>query len=478
MIRRTKVVATLGPASSDAKTLMRMIEAGLDVVRINFSHGSPDEHRARVTLVRALARKAGRAVGVLVDLQGPKIRVGKFKDGKILLESGAKFVLDAECKLGDQKMVGLDYKNLPNDVHPGDTLLLDDGRIVLGVTNVRGPKITTVVEQGGPLSNNKGINRKGGGLTAPALTEKDKQDIKLAAELKADFLAVSFPRSGEDVRWARDLFVKAGGHGLIVSKIERAEAIPVLEEIIDAADVIMVARGDLGVEVGDAAVPGLQKRMIRMARARNKIVITATQMMESMITNPIPTRAEVSDVANAVLDGTDAVMLSAESAAGKYPVEAVEAMHRVCYEAEKDYDSQHLQEQRLPRQFERIDQAIAMSAVHVAAHLNKVKAIASLTQSGTSVMWLSRSNTLVPIYALSSEKVTRRKLTLFRGVYPYPFEQNTEDRDQILHDAEEELRARGAVEDGDLILLTIGEPIGKSGGTNTLKIVKVGEHRN
>jgi pyruvate kinase len=253
MIRRTKVVATLGPASSDAKTLTRMIEAGLDVVRINFSHGAPDEHRARVNLVRQLARKAGRAVGVLVDLQGPKIRVGKFKDGKITLEPGAKFVLDAECKLGDQHVVGLDYKNLPNDVHPGDTLLLDDGRIVLGVTGVRGPKISTVVEQGGPLSNNKGINRKGGGLTAPALTEKDKQDIKLAAELKADFLAVSFPRSGEDVRWARDLFNKAGGHGLIVSKIERAEAIPALEEILDASDAIMVARGDLAVEVGDAA---------------------------------------------------------------------------------------------------------------------------------------------------------------------------------------------------------------------------------
>jgi pyruvate kinase len=323
MIRRTKVVATLGPASSDAKTLTRMIDAGLDVVRINFSHGTPDEHRARVNLVRQLARKAGRAVGVLVDLQGPKIRVGRFKDGKINLEPGAKFVLDAECKLGDQNVVGLDYKNLPNDVRPGDTLLLDDGRIVLGVTSVRGPKIFTVVEQGGPLSNNKGINRKGGGLTAPALTEKDKQDIKLAAELKADFLAVSFPRSGDDVRWARDLFTKAGGHGLIVSKIERAEAIPALEEILDASDAIMVARGDLAVEVGDAAVPALQKRMIRMAREKQKLTITATQMMESMISSPIPTRAEVSDVANAVLDGTDAVMTSAETAAGKYPAETI-----------------------------------------------------------------------------------------------------------------------------------------------------------
>lgn len=477
-LRKTKIVATLGPSSSSEAMLAQMIDAGVDVVRLNFSHGTAEDHIARADLVRKLGWERRRPVGVLCDLQGPKIRIGKFEHGRIELQDGDRFILDAACPLGNRQRVGLDYKTLPQEVEPGAVLLLDDGRIVMTVVAVKDQEVHCVVDVGGVLSNNKGINRKGGGLAAEALTDKDKQDIKTAAALEADFVAISFPRSGADVEYARQLVRAAGCQASIVAKIERAEAIPVLEEIIDAADVIMVARGDLGVEVGDAAVPGLQKRMIRMARARNKIVITATQMMESMITNPIPTRAEVSDVANAVLDGTDAVMLSAESAAGKYPVEAVEAMHRVCYEAEKDFDSQHLQEQRLPRQFERIDQAIAMSAVHVAAHLNKVKAIASLTQSGTSVMWLSRSNTLVPIYALSSEKVTRRKLTLFRGVYPYPFEQNTEDRDQILHDAEEELRARGAVEDGDLILLTIGEPIGKSGGTNTLKIVKVGEHRN
>jgi pyruvate kinase len=309
MLRRTKIVATLGPASSDKKTLARMVDAGLDVVRINFSHGSPAEHRKRVELVRFLARRAGRAIGVLVDLQGPKIRIGRFRDGKVNLKPGGKFVLDAECELGDEHLVGLDYRSLPNDVHPGDTLLLDDGRIVLGVASVRGPRISCVVEQGGVLSNNKGINRKGGGLTAPALTEKDMRDIKLAAELKADFLGVSFPRSGSDIRWARDLMHKAGGRALTVAKIERAEAITALEDILDAADCVMVARGDLAVEVGDAVVPALQKRMIRLARERNRITITATQMMESMISNPIPTRAEVSDVANAVLDGTDAVML-------------------------------------------------------------------------------------------------------------------------------------------------------------------------
>lgn len=473
MIRRTKVVATLGPASSDAKTLSRMIDAGLDVVRINFSHGAPDEHRARVNLVRALARKAGRAVGVLVDLQGPKIRVGRFKDGKIQLEPGAKFVLDAECKLGDQDTVGLDYKNLPNDVRPGDTLLLDDGRIVLGVTSVRGAKITTVVEQGGPLSNNKGINRKGGGLTAPALTEKDKQDIKLAADLKADFLAVSFPRSGEDVRWARDLFVKAGGHGLIVSKIERAEAIPALEEILDASDAIMVARGDLAVEVGDAAVPALQKRMIRMARDKQKLTITATQMMESMISSPIPTRAEVSDVANAVLDGTDAVMTSAETAAGKYPAETIAAMVRVCIEAEKE-DTPQVERRRGSEQTD-VENAIARATAFTASGL-PIKAIAALTQSGRTALMMSRMAIAAPIYAMSSVIETRRRVTLFRGVHPVRFK-GARNPEKALHLAEDELIKRGVVQRGDLIVLTIGEPFGRAGGTNTLKIVKVGEHR-
>ena len=450
-----------------------MIDAGLDVVRINFSHGTPDEHRARVNLVRQLARKAGRAVGVLVDLQGPKIRVGRFKDGKINLEPGAKFVLDAECKLGDQNVVGLDYKNLPNDVRPGDTLLLDDGRIVLGVTSVRGPKIFTVVEQGGPLSNNKGINRKGGGLTAPALTEKDKQDIKLAAELKADFLAVSFPRSGDDVRWARDLFTKAGGHGLIVSKIERAEAIPALEEILDASDAIMVARGDLAVEVGDAAVPALQKRMIRMAREKQKLTITATQMMESMISSPIPTRAEVSDVANAVLDGTDAVMTSAETAAGKYPAETIAAMVRVCVEVEKE-DSL-LQGRRGGPGLIDVENSVARATAFTAAGL-PIKAIAALTQSGRTALLMSRMAISVPIYAMSSVIETRRRVTLFRGVHPVRFK-GARNPEKALQMAEDELIHRGVVQNGDLIVLTIGEPFGRAGGTNTMKIVKVGEHR-
>jgi pyruvate kinase len=473
MPRRTKIVATLGPASSDPKTLARMIEAGLDVVRMNFSHGTAAEHSKRVELVRSLARKAGRAIGVLVDLQGPKIRIGRLKEGKVTLAAGAKFVLDAECEMGDQHRVGLDYKNLPNDVRPADTLLLDDGRIVLGVVSVRGPLITTVVEQGGQLSNNKGINRKGGGLTAPALTEKDMQDIKVAAELKADFLGISFPRSGADIKWARDLMHKAGGRALTVAKIERAEAIPALDDILDASDCIMVARGDLAVEVGDAAVPALQKRMIRMAREKNRITITATQMMESMIANPIPTRAEVSDVANAVLDGTDAVMLSAETAAGRYPVETVAAMARVCVEAEKeDTLSQERRNAGAPAELE---EAIARATVFTANNLS-IKAVAAMTQSGKTALLISRMHTNVPVYAMSSVIETRRRVTLFRGVYPVKFT-GARNPEKALHMAEDELLSRGVVQRGDYIVLTIGEPFGKAGGTNTMKIVKVGEHR-
>ena len=474
-LRKTKIVATLGPASDDPEVLGRMLDAGVDVVRLNFSHGTAEQHIRRAEMVREMARQRRRPIGVLCDLQGPKIRIGKFEHDKITLAAGARFILDANCKLGNQERVGLDYRELPNEVSVGSVLLLDDGRVVMTVTAVLGGEIHCIVDIGGTLSSNKGINRQGGGLSADSLTDKDREDIKTAAALEADYVAISFPRSGADVQLARNLLRAAGGRGDIVAKIERAEAIPVLAEIIDAADVIMVARGDLGVEVGDAAVPGLQKRMIRMARAQNKLVITATQMMESMITSPIPTRAEVSDVANAVLDGTDAVMLSAETATGLHPVEAISAMHRVCLEAEKDYDSQHLK-QTVNQLFKRIDESIAMAAIFTAEHL-KVKAIACMTQSGSSVMWLSRSNTTVPIYALTPEKDTRRKLTLYRGVYPFRFEQASHDRDTILELAEEQLREVGAVRDGDLILLTIGEPIGKSGGTNTLKIVKVGEHR-
>lgn len=472
MLRRTKIVATLGPASDNPDVLYNMIQAGVDLVRLNFSHGTAEDHIRRAEQVRSIARARGRAVGVLVDLQGPKIRIGKFENGKIQLEKGDRFILDATCALGNQERVGLDYKDLPNDVRRGSTLLLDDGRIVMWVEKVEGSEIVCKVIQGGTLSNNKGINQLGGGLSADALTEKDKEDIKTAAALKADYIAVSFPRDAADMQLARKLMREAGGKSLLVAKVERAEAITNLDAILDASDAIMVARGDLGVEVGDAAVPALQKRMIREARFKNKLAITATQMMESMITSPIPTRAEVSDVANAVIDGTDAVMLSAETAAGQYPVETVEAMSRVCIEAEKERESSFT-DYRLSMEFQHIDESIAMATMFTAYHL-KVKAIAAMTQTGSTPLWMSRLGADVPIYALTPEVETRRKVTLFRGVYPINFKPSTTDSELALKEAVDELRRRGAVRDGDRILITIGEPIGKTGGTNTMKIVRVG----
>ena len=474
MQRSTKIVATLGPASSEREVLKRMIAAGVDVVRMNFSHGQREDHVRRAELLRELSREQQRTVGLMVDLQGPKIRIGKFETGSVRLEKGAPFVLDADSGLGNQERVGVDYKELPRDVRAGDVLLLDDGRIVLDVREVQGSQICTVVRHGGELSNNKGINRQGGGLTAPALTAKDMEDIKTATQLKADFLAVSFPRSGADMHMARELMCAAGGQALLIAKIERAEAITALAEIIDASDAIMVARGDLAVEVGDAAVPAMQKRMIRLARERNKLTITATQMMESMITSPVPTRAEVSDVANAVLDGTDAVMLSAETASGKYPVETVEAMARVCLEAEKSSEVT-LDREFLDRVFTRVDQSIAMGALFTAYHL-EVKAIAALTQSGSTALWMSRLNCRVPIYALTPEVSTRYRLSLFRDVHPLMLHYVGDNPEMLLRLAEEKLVEAGAVRDGDLIVVTVGEPIGQPGGTNTLKIVKVSEH--
>jgi pyruvate kinase len=476
MLRSTKIVATLGPASSDPAVLERMVRAGVDVVRLNFSHGTADDHRKRAELVRDISRKAERTVGIMCDLQGPKIRIGKFRDGKVTLEAGARFVLDAGCEQGDAERVGLDYKELPRDVEEGAVLLLDDGKIVLEVTAVRGDEVQTLVRHGGVLSNNKGINRQGGGLTAPALTAKDMEDVRTAAQLHADYLAVSFPKSGADMYMARELLRAAGGKAMLIAKIERAEAVKqdALLSIMGACDGIMVARGDLAVEVGNAAVPALQKRMIRLAREHNKLTITATQMMESMISSPVPTRAEVSDVANAVLDGTDAVMLSAESASGRYPVQTIEAMDRICVEAEQT-QTISLDQDFLNRLFTRVDQSIAMGALFTAFHL-KVKAIAALTESGATALWMSRLNCGVPIYALTSQTATRYRCSLFRDTYPLMVKYIGHDREELLREAENVLVENGVVEHGDLIVLTIGEPIGKAGGTNTMKIVRVGEH--
>jgi pyruvate kinase len=465
----------LGPATDEPKVLDKIIQAGVDLVRINFSHGKPEEHLERVEKVRNRARAHGRQVGVLADLQGPKIRIEKFRDGKVLLEEGQSFVLDAalDHDSGDHDRVGIAYKQLPEDVNRGDTLLLDDGRLVLWVDKVEGPQVVCRVVVGGVLSDRKGINKQGGGLSAPALTDKDKEDIKLAAKMEADYVAISFPRSADDVNEARALLRAAGGHGEIVAKIERAEALEVIDEIIAASGAIMVARGDLGVEIGDAALVPWQKRLIKQARSMNRPVITATQMMESMITNQIPTRAEVFDVANAVLDGTDAVMLSAETAMGKYPDKAIAAMDRICLEAEKQriaITSDH----RINTEFTHIDEAIAMASMYVANHL-KVKAIASLTESGATPLWMSRISSGIPIYAMTRHSGTKRKVTLYRGVYPVAFDVTTSDHVQVNREAIDELVRRGAVRDGDLVIITKGDLMGVHGGTNAMKIVRVGE---
>jgi pyruvate kinase len=477
MARSTKIVATLGPASSDPLVLERMLAAGVDVVRFNFSHGSAADHLERAQRVREAAARIGRDIAIMADLQGPKVRVGRFEKGRVVLRPGAPFVLDANAELGDEGRVGLDYKDLPKDVRAGDTLLLNDGLIVLDVERVEGSEIQTIVRIGGELSDNKGINKQGGGLSAPALTGKDVRDIETAMQCGADYVAVSFVKNRTDVEMARQLATIAGEkHGVrpqIIAKIERAEAIPLLREILEATDGIMVARGDLAVEVGNAAVPALQKRMIKMARAANKLAITATQMMESMIVNAVPTRAEVSDVANAVLDGTDAVMLSAETAAGKYPVEVVEAMVSIVTEADRS-ETVELDMQFIDQTFTRVDQSIAYGALFTAFHL-RCAAICALTESGSTTLWMSRHDVDIPIYALTPSAATARRLALYRNVRPLHFAAGA-DRDSALAAAERLLLDKGVVTRGDLIVITIGEPMGQAGGTNTLKIVRVGEH--
>lgn len=477
MFRRTKIIATLGPATDDLDVLDKIIKAGVDLVRLNFSHQSAEAHQQRLeTIQRSCKNDYGRPIGVIADLQGPKIRIEKFKSGSIVLEKGAPFILDAawSSDLGHQERVGITYKQLPKDVRRGDILLLDDGRIELKVKNIQGTEISCRVVVGGPLSSYKGINRKGGGLSAAALTHKDRTDISIAAAMQVDYLAVSFCRNAEDIREARRLFRAAGGTGGIIAKIERAEALANHEEIIRAADAIMVARGDLGVEIGDANLPPTQKLLIKKARELDKVVITATQMMESMRENPIPTRAEVSDVANAVFDGTDAVMLSAETSIGKYPEEVVIAMDRICREAEKQ-PIVRVSTHRMDSQFGRIDEAIAMATMYTANHLLKIKAIAALTESGSTPLWMSRIHSGIPIFALSRQVTTCRRVTLYRGVYPLHIGDlemvDTVEANQLIIG---ELLRRGAVSQGDLVIITKGDLKGIPGGTNLMKIVCVG----
>lgn len=475
MRRRTKIVTTIGPASENYEMLEKLLKAGANVFRLNFSHGSPEEHMGRASRIRELAAKLGLQVAILGDLQGPKIRVSTFKDGKIWLNIGDSFTLDADLPRGEghQTAVGLDYKELPNDVVAGDLLMLDDGRVQLEVTSVEGNKVHTKVVVGGPLSDKKGINKKGGGLSADALTEKDKADIITAAKINVDYLAVSFPRNGADMEYARELAKAAGLDTQLVAKVERAEVVAsdeALDEVILASDALMVARGDLGVEIGDPELVGVQKKMISRARALNRAVITATQMMESMISQPMPTRAEVMDVANAVLDGTDAVMLSAETASGKYPEETVKAMAGVCVGAEK-HPRVNISRHRLNDSFDSYQETAAMAAMYAANHLNGVKAIVALTDSGKTPLMMSRITSGLPIYGMSRHARTLAKMALYRGVQPVPFDSSTHTEDTLIRGALDCLLDKGLIQKGDMVIMTKGDIANTSGTTNTMKIL-------
>ena len=473
--RRTKIIATLGPATDDPKVMEALIREGLNVVRLNFSHGTHEEHQARIELVRKTAKKCGRVVGILADLQGPKIRVANFKDGKITLNKGDNFILDAslDADAGTQEVVGIDYKELPDDVTSEDVLLLDDGRITLIVDKVSGSKIHCTVKVGGELSNHKGINRKGGGLSARALTDKDKADIKFIHEMDVDYVAISFPRSAEDVIEARQLIDNHNGTTGIIAKIERSEAVENIVEIIEASDGVMVARGDLAVEIGDAEVPLVQKQIIKTSRSMDKPVIIATQMMESMIHSSVPTRAEVSDVANGVLENADAVMLSAETAIGENPVMVVQAMTRVCISSEKQVRAQR-SHHRMESQFDRTDEAIAMATMYTANHFD-IQAVIALTESGSTTLLMSRIRTGMPIYGLSRFKKALGRMSLYRGVYPIHFDVTKYSRDEINRAAIDALEEHNVLSDDDVVILTKGDHLGEGGGTNAMKILVVGK---
>lgn len=480
LVRRTKIIATLGPATDDVEVLSGIIAAGVNVVRLNFSHGTKADHQQRIENVRKIAAEQKKVIGILADLQGPKIRVANFKEKSVVLEKGALFILDAALdeNAGTHQHVGIDYKNLPNDVRAEDILLLDDGRLRFQVEEVKGTQIICRVITGGVLSNHKGINRLGGGLTAEALTDKDKKDMEFALSMDVDYIAISFPRNAEDMINARKLIQQFSGDrennftGLI-AKIERTEAVAAISEIIEACEGVMVARGDLAVEIGDAEVPMVQKEIIRRARSLNKPVIIATQMMESMITNSVPTRAEVSDVANAVLDNVDAVMLSAETAGGQYPVAVVESMARVCRAVEHQ-PSMHLSKHRLEARFERIDEAIAMATMYTANHLD-ICAIITLTESGRTALWMSRIRTGIPIYGLSRFSKTLGRMSLYRGVFPIAFDVTQYPYQVINAEAVRTVLNLGLIDTQDSVILTTGDHAGVTGATNSMKVLEVGE---
>ena len=473
--RRTRILATLGPATDAPGVVEALIAAGVNAVRLNFSHGDPSEQAARAAVVRSAAAKLGADVGILADLPGPKIRIERFQGGKVSLQLGQRFDLVAQpdLGLGNAAQVAVSYLGLPGDVAAGDVLLLDDGLVQLQVEDVQGPRIITRVLNDGVLSDRKGLNKQGGGLSLGALTARDAELIAYVAELGVDFIAVSFCRNAQDMHDARALAQAAGSHAALVSKIERTEAVENLEEIIAASDVVMVARGDLGVEIGDAQLPGLQKKIIKATLAQNKVVITATQMLQSMVESPLPTRAEVLDVANAVLDGTDAVMLSGETAAGAWPVKSVEAMVRICGGAESQFEMD-TDFEKAQRGLGRADQAIAMATMFLAEHID-VRAIVAMTESGGTARYLSRFHGKAPIYAVTATAASRRRMALMRNVFPVELDTSGLSPRQSARAAIAHLAGQGRLAASDRVVFTSGENMAVHGSTNTLRLLQVGE---
>ena len=474
-MRRTKIIATLGPATDRPEVLRGVLASGADAFRLNFSHGDWDMRYRRIAEVRKAAAEMGRCVALMGDLQGPKIRIAGFANGPVRLADEAEFFLDPDLGAhdGDIHGVGLNITTLGEDVSPGDTLLLDDGNVELRVQKTQGRRVHCSVVHGGVVSDHKGVNKRGGGLLAvPALTDEDCRDLRLAAEAELDWMAVSFVRDRADIETARSLIQEAGGSAHIIAKIERSEALDNLDEILDVADAVMVARGDLGIETGYEGLIGLQKTIIRRARHRHRVVITATQMMESMIDRPIPTRAEVSDVSNAVMDGTDAVMLSAESAVGEYASEAVAAMASICQGAEAWMPGRRETSPVTEGAFERVDEGIAKAAMYAAHHM-EVRAICALTESGATALWMSRIRSDIPIFALTRHPATQRRVTLYRGVVPVSFDVTETRPDKLFRAIFARLRDEGGLEAGDLVIITKGAITGVSGHTDSLTVLPI-----
>jgi pyruvate kinase len=472
-MRRAKIVCTLGPATDSYDQIKTLVEAGMDVARLNMSHGSHGDHEDRYRHVRKASDETGRSVGILADLQGPKIRLGRFAEGPVLLERGDEFIITTEDIEGDRHICGTTYKGLAADVSRGERILVDDGRVTLEVTSVEGPRVHTIVIEGGIVSDNKGLNLPGVAVSVPALSEKDIDDLRWALRIGADIVALSFVRSAHDAEDVHKIMREEDRRVPVIAKIEKPQAVDNLEEIVNAFDGIMVARGDLGVEMPLEAVPLVQKRAVKLAKRNAKPAIVATQMLESMIESSRPTRAEASDVANAVMDGADAVMLSGETSVGKYPIDTVKTMARIVCAAEEDMLAPGLPpltERNKPRTQ---GGAVARAAAEMGDFLG-AKFLVAFTQSGDTARRLSRYRSPIPVLAFTPEASTRSQLNLTWGVETFlgPTARTT---DEMVDQVDEQLLRIGACERGDIVVITAGSPPGVSGTTNMVRVHHIGE---